>query len=288
MSFNILLKSQLERLMDKLFPQLYSYGICTTERDYVLKNVTLEGFILKRGARITVRFSNTSTTKLSAGTIMLNVNSTGRKYIKLSDTNDYCSYEYENEFCDNKVQQFVYDGTNWVWLRGQTSSSGDEGNTVIQERLIAEFTSSRQTLFTELVSQFYPYLDSLTPAQLHNSYLLRASENTSLSTVAVECFKFCKVETITQDSEDTKIFYFSVIDTNSDKTQYINGKIICISEGEAFMTNAIGERNLREINWYGDLANSTYIGSSETYSLYVLSNTEADAFVTTSEFENIT
>ena len=46
MAFNLLLKSQLERFVDNLFPQIYSYGTCSTGKNDVAKVVALTGFIL--------------------------------------------------------------------------------------------------------------------------------------------------------------------------------------------------------------------------------------------------
>ena len=114
MAFNILLKSQLQRLVDKLFAQIFTYGICATARDTVAKEVTLSGFVLKTGARISVRFTDTTTTNPVSGTITLNVNQTGAKSVKISATNETCDYTAAEWFCNNIVQSFVYDGTNWI------------------------------------------------------------------------------------------------------------------------------------------------------------------------------
>lgn len=116
MAFNLLLKPQLERFTNKIFPLIFSYGTSSTEKDDVEKIVLLSGFILKQGARIFVRFSDTSTILPSSGNISLNVNGTGNKTVYLSNSNIICDYKYSSNFGNNKVHQFVYDGTYWVWV----------------------------------------------------------------------------------------------------------------------------------------------------------------------------
>lgn len=115
MAFNLLLKPQLQYFLNKLFPLILSYGICETEKSSVSKVVILSGFALKKGAHISVRFSDTSTNLPSSGNISLNVNNTGSKTIYISESNDICDYKYASYFGNNKVYQFVYDGSNWIW-----------------------------------------------------------------------------------------------------------------------------------------------------------------------------
>ena len=115
MAFNLLLKSQLQYLLGKLFPQIYTYSTCATEKNQVVKVVNLSGFILKQGAHISVRFSDTSTSLPSSGNITLNVNNTGSKTVYISENDSICDYTYASFFGDNKVHQFIYDGTYWVW-----------------------------------------------------------------------------------------------------------------------------------------------------------------------------
>lgn len=92
------------------------YGTCGSSSDTVAKVVTLAGFELATGARISVKFtySNTATNPT------LNVNGTGAKSIcyrgtsAVSGTSDY--YRWQN----NDVVEFIYDGTNWVMVGWQT------------------------------------------------------------------------------------------------------------------------------------------------------------------------
>lgn len=116
MAYNLLLKTQLQYFLNKIFPQIYSYATCATSKNEIAKVVVLNGFILKAGARISVRFSDTSTTLPSSGNITLNVNNTGSKTIYISDNNTICNYTYASNFGDNKYHQFEYDGVNWIWI----------------------------------------------------------------------------------------------------------------------------------------------------------------------------
>ena len=117
MSYNLLLKTQLERLINKLLPQIYTYGTSSTLKNVLDKEVVLNNFILKSGAKIFVKFTDTSVTNPSSGNFSLNVNSTGAKSMILANSNTACSYEYADDFYNNKVQQFVYDGLNWVYIK---------------------------------------------------------------------------------------------------------------------------------------------------------------------------
>ena len=116
MAFNLLLKPQLERVINTLEPQIHTYAVSSTARNVVDKVAVLNGFILGSGAKVLVKFTDTTTTDPSSGNITLNVNSTGAKTVKISETDEICTYENASAFCDNKVYEFVYDGTNWIWI----------------------------------------------------------------------------------------------------------------------------------------------------------------------------
>lgn len=105
----------LVKLKAFLFPQIFTYGICNTKNYEVDKIVVLNGFMLKKGARIYVRFSDSSTEFPLSGYISLNVNNTGLKTVYCSDTNTICDYSFASNFCNNKVHTFIYDGTHWIW-----------------------------------------------------------------------------------------------------------------------------------------------------------------------------
>lgn len=80
------------------------YGTCSTAAGTAAKTVTLAGFTLATGARITVKFTVTNT----ASNPTLNVNGTGAKAIQYRGTAITASY-----LAANRVYEFVYDGTNY-------------------------------------------------------------------------------------------------------------------------------------------------------------------------------
>lgn len=90
------------------------YAECSTARNVAAKTVTLAGFKLETGTRISVRFTNTGTTNPASGNITLNVNGTGAKEIVDGRSNmAKITYTY-NWFYGNQVNDFIYDGTYWV------------------------------------------------------------------------------------------------------------------------------------------------------------------------------
>ena len=78
------------------------YGTCSTAAGTAAKTVTLAGFTLATGARITVKFTVTNT----AASPTLNVNGTGAKAIQYRGAAITASY-----LSANRVYEFVYDGT---------------------------------------------------------------------------------------------------------------------------------------------------------------------------------
>lgn len=80
------------------------YAECSTDAATVEKAVTLAGFTLATGARITVRFTVTNT----ASSPTLNVNSTGAKAIQYRNSAITAGY-----LAANRVYEFVYDGSAW-------------------------------------------------------------------------------------------------------------------------------------------------------------------------------
>lgn len=83
---------------------VHHYGSCSTAAGTAEKAVTLAGFTLATGARITVRFTVTNT----AANPTLNVNSTGAKPIQYRNAAISAGY-----LAANRVYEFVYDGAAW-------------------------------------------------------------------------------------------------------------------------------------------------------------------------------
>ena len=96
------------------------YCTCYTDSGTAEKIVSVTGFVLEEGARVTVNFSESNT----AANPTLNVHSgnayTGAKAImyrgtsSVSDSSDY--YRWQS----GDIIDFIYDGTNWVMVGWQT------------------------------------------------------------------------------------------------------------------------------------------------------------------------
>lgn len=83
------------------------YGVCSTAAGTTAKTVSLAGFTLVTGARITVKFTTANT--VSSPT--LNVNGTGAIAIKCKDRTTGLAWKAE-------IMTLVYDGTNWCIIDG--------------------------------------------------------------------------------------------------------------------------------------------------------------------------
>lgn len=92
---------------------IHHYGTCSTPSATAAKDVKLPGFSLVTGAKITVVFSNSNT----EDAVTLNVNNTGAKpvfYLGAPMTHRLL------KLSRNIGNDFVYDGTNWIYC-GQSS-----------------------------------------------------------------------------------------------------------------------------------------------------------------------
>lgn len=83
-----------------------TYGTCSTAASTVAKVVTLEDFVLFKGAQISVHF----TYKNTASSPTLNVNGTGAKTIWARGAAIAATYYWSA----NSTHTFTYDGTHWV------------------------------------------------------------------------------------------------------------------------------------------------------------------------------
>lgn len=100
------------------------YAECSTARNVAAKTVTLPGFKLEAGARISVRFTNTGSSNPASGHITLNVNGTGAKEIVDGHTNmTILGYTSGGLFYNNLVDDFVYDGTYWVYMNRDNNTT---------------------------------------------------------------------------------------------------------------------------------------------------------------------
>ena len=90
---------------------------CSTARNTIAKVVAYDGFVLKKGAKVYVRFTDTGTENPTSGNLTLNVNNTGAKNIVDGKSNKtVLTYSSCIWFYNNMVHEFIYDGTYWVWM----------------------------------------------------------------------------------------------------------------------------------------------------------------------------
>lgn len=95
------------------------FGVCSTEADEGIKEVTIPGFDLTEGVAVFVKFTNTNTA--DTANLKLNVSNSGNIAIKEYGTHNL---EDESDILAGMVCQFVYDGTNWIWV-GHTNVNTD-------------------------------------------------------------------------------------------------------------------------------------------------------------------
>ena len=106
------------------------FGQCTTIAATQVKSVSISGFALVAGARVSVLFANGNAAgSLSGNSItqasapMLNVQSTGAKPIKVG--NAYAGPNFVNA---GEVHDFVYDGSAWNDVTASVIFKGSNGN----------------------------------------------------------------------------------------------------------------------------------------------------------------
>lgn len=96
------------------------YGTCYTDSGTAEKIVSVTGFVLEEGARVTVNFSESNT----AANPTLNVHNgsgyTGAKAIMYRGTSSVSGSSNYYRWQSGDIVDFIYDGTNWVMVGWQT------------------------------------------------------------------------------------------------------------------------------------------------------------------------
>ncbi len=113
------------------------YGTTNTAAGTQAKVVNISNFELVTGVTITVKFTVTNT----HATPQLNVNSTGAKLIKYRGQN----LPSDTALIENRVYQFVYDGTNWELigdLNSNTKNTAGSTNSTSKLYLIGATTQA--------------------------------------------------------------------------------------------------------------------------------------------------
>lgn len=106
-------KANLNTVMSTL-----ALATCATARNAAAKVATLANFVLKPGATIVVKFTDTTTANPSSGNLTLNVNNTGAKTIAFTRNGAIGALTYTSAgaFYNNLAHVFTYNGTYWVCL----------------------------------------------------------------------------------------------------------------------------------------------------------------------------
>lgn len=110
--------------IESIANNVIAYGECTTARSTSAKVVSCSGFVLKKGSRIAIRFTDTGNSNPSSGNLTLNVNGTGAKTIVDGHANKtILTYANGSYFYNNLVAEFVYDGTYWVYMNRDANTT---------------------------------------------------------------------------------------------------------------------------------------------------------------------
>lgn len=106
------------------------YGTCATDRDVVAKVASASAFTLDVGVCVAIKFTSNRLATPASGDITLDVNNTGAKYVLDGHGGSRLLTFMDDFFWNGVVQQFVYDGTYWVWVNSDTESYPWEVNAV--------------------------------------------------------------------------------------------------------------------------------------------------------------
>ena len=127
------------------------FGTCATSRATNAKEVTCSDFVLEAGCTIVVKFTDTAGSAPTSGNITLNINGTGAKNV-YNKNNSQMTYAYSGEFRANRYCEFLYDGTNFIWLNYDSNTTY---STITQAEITAgTSTSSRLVTPKLLVDNF--------------------------------------------------------------------------------------------------------------------------------------
>lgn len=96
------------------------YCTCYTASDTAEKTVSVTGFVLVTGARVTVKFSNSNTASNPTLNVYNGSAYTGEKAIMYRGTSSVSGSSNYYRWQSGDIVDFIYDGTNWVMVGWQT------------------------------------------------------------------------------------------------------------------------------------------------------------------------
>lgn len=114
----------------KKLDSVYNYGECSTARNVLEKEVTINNITsLYAGLKVVIRFTDTGTANPASGTLTLNINGLGAKDIVDAKSNKVkMTYANSGWLCNNMVSEFVYDGTAWAWVSRDNNTTNTAGS----------------------------------------------------------------------------------------------------------------------------------------------------------------
>ena len=96
------------------------YGTCSNASNTADKTVTVTGFVLETGARVTVKFLDSNTASNPTLNVYNGSAYTGAKAIMYRGTSSVSDSSNYYRWQSGDIVDFIYDGTNWVMVGWQT------------------------------------------------------------------------------------------------------------------------------------------------------------------------
>ena len=147
-----------------------AYGTCSTAAATATKAVTLDtagNWVLKKGCRVCVKFTNTNTFSATAESpCKLNVNNTGAKNIYWGGSGNPTGTNTTAFGRANYINEYVYDGTYWVWC-----GSSADNNTTYSNMSTSEMTTGTATSARTMRADYLKAgLSALCPFKFYSSW----------------------------------------------------------------------------------------------------------------------
>ena len=153
------------------------YCTCYTASSTANKTVTVTGFVLETGARVTVKFSNSNT----AANPTLNVHNgsayTGAKAIMYRGTSSVSDSSNYYRWQSGDIVDFIYDGTNWVMVGWQTYAYHAESATSASTSTYANYLRySATTLLAPVNTSTVKSSATIRPSSSNEGYSLGTTD----------------------------------------------------------------------------------------------------------------
>ena len=143
------------------------YGTCHTASDTRDKDVSVTGFVLEEGARVTVNFSESNTAKNPTLNVHNGSGYTGAKAIMYRGTSSVSGSSDYYRWQAGDIIDFIYDGANWVMVGWQTYAYHAESAT----------SASTSTYATHLSCSTTNLLTASDTSTVTSSATMRPSSN---------------------------------------------------------------------------------------------------------------